>query len=187
MIGSEGESGLESPLTNTSGITLPTYQAWAGGVSDLTVSATGSVTAADAALTAAGYKKDSAGFFASTARKSSSTWSTRPPTPTTRRTTRSSPSSSGPPASTPRFQGLTVNAWNADVADGDFQLTLHWGSGGITPYNMFDNWLDDTLVSQHRRDRRLRAAEGPDDRVRPGRAERRLDGGHADRRAGADR
>ena len=45
------------------------------------------------------------------------------------------------------FDGLTVNAWNADVADGDFQLTLHWGSGGITPYNMVDNWLDDTLVS----------------------------------------
>ena len=46
-----------------------------------------------------------------------------------------------------KFSGLTVNAWNADVADGDFQLTLHWGSGGITPYNMVDNWLDDTLVS----------------------------------------
>ena len=45
------------------------------------------------------------------------------------------------------FQGLSVNAWNADVADGDFQLTLHWGNGGITPYNMYDNWLDDTLLS----------------------------------------
>ncbi len=45
------------------------------------------------------------------------------------------------------FNGLSVNAWNADVASGNFQLTLHWGSGGVTPYNMVDNWLDDTLVS----------------------------------------
>jgi len=45
------------------------------------------------------------------------------------------------------LNGLTVNAWNADVADGDFQLTLHWGNGGVTPYNLYDNWLDDTLVS----------------------------------------
>ena len=45
------------------------------------------------------------------------------------------------------FNGLSVNAWNADVADGNFQLTLHWGSGGVTPYNLYDNWLDDSLVS----------------------------------------
>ena len=45
------------------------------------------------------------------------------------------------------FDGLTVNAWNADVADGDFQLTLHWGNGGVTPYNLYDNWLDDSLIS----------------------------------------
>ena len=23
---------------------------------------------------------------------------------------------------------------------------MHWGNGGITPYNMYDNWLDHTLV-----------------------------------------
>ena len=45
------------------------------------------------------------------------------------------------------FVGQSVNAWNADVADGNFQLTLHWGSGGVTPYNLYDNWLDDSLVS----------------------------------------
>ena len=32
VIGSEGESGLEAPLTNASGITLPTYQAWLAAV-----------------------------------------------------------------------------------------------------------------------------------------------------------
>ncbi len=40
-----------------------------------------------------------------------------------------------------------MNAWNADVADGDFQLTMHWSNGGITPYNLYDGWLDSTLAS----------------------------------------
>jgi peptide/nickel transport system substrate-binding protein len=45
------------------------------------------------------------------------------------------------------FQGLTVNAWNADVADGDFSITEHWSNGGITPYSMYEGWLDSALAS----------------------------------------
>jgi len=45
------------------------------------------------------------------------------------------------------FHGLTVSAWNADMASGNFQLALHWGSPGITPYSLYDTWLDDTLIS----------------------------------------
>jgi peptide/nickel transport system substrate-binding protein len=147
VIGAEGESGLESPLTNASGITLPTYQAWAGPVASDTVPATGDVAAAKSVLTAAGYKLGSNGFFQLNGR--------------TLALSLVDPSSytdyaqddaliaqqlraAGIDAT---FNGLTVNAWNADVADGDFQLTLHWGNGGVTPYNLYDNWLDDTLVS----------------------------------------
>src|SRR6202000_3110491 len=65
VIGSEGESGLEAPLTNASGITLPTYQAWLGDdVAGMTVPAAGSAAQAASILTKAGYKKDSAGYFA---------------------------------------------------------------------------------------------------------------------------
>jgi peptide/nickel transport system substrate-binding protein len=147
VIGSEGESGLESPLTNKSGITLPTYQAWSGPVASDTVPATGSASQADAVLTAAGYKKDSAGFYALNGKEvklnlvdpSSYTDYAQDDALIAQQL-----KTAGINAT---FQGLTVNAWNADVADGDFQLTLHWGSGGVTPYNMVDNWLDDTLVS----------------------------------------
>jgi peptide/nickel transport system substrate-binding protein len=45
------------------------------------------------------------------------------------------------------FSGISVNAWNTDVADGDFQVTEHWSNGGITPYNMYDGWLDSSLAS----------------------------------------
>ncbi len=40
-----------------------------------------------------------------------------------------------------------MDQWSADVAKGDFQLTLHWGQGGVTPYNLYENWLDDSLIS----------------------------------------
>jgi peptide/nickel transport system substrate-binding protein len=45
------------------------------------------------------------------------------------------------------FQGLSVDAWNADVADGDFSMTEHWSNGGISPYNMYNGWLNSTLAS----------------------------------------
>jgi peptide/nickel transport system substrate-binding protein len=147
VIGAEGESGLESPLTNKSGITLPTYQAWSGPVANDTVPPTGSASQADAVLTAAGYKKDSAGFYALDGREvklnlvdpASYTDYAQDDALIAQQL-----KAAGINAT---FEGLTVNAWNGDVADGDFQLTLHWGNGGVTPYNMVDNWLDDTLLS----------------------------------------
>ena len=45
------------------------------------------------------------------------------------------------------FEGLTVSSWNQDVASGDFQLTMHWSNGGLTPYNEFDGWLDSSLAT----------------------------------------
>ena len=45
------------------------------------------------------------------------------------------------------FTGQSVDEWNADIAKGNFQLTLHWGQGGVTPYNLYQNWLDDSLIS----------------------------------------
>ena len=46
------------------------------------------------------------------------------------------------------FQGLSVSAWNNDVADGDFDMTEHWSNGGITPYNMYDGWLNSALATK---------------------------------------
>ena len=46
------------------------------------------------------------------------------------------------------FQGISVNAWNADIATGNFTLTEHWSNGGLTPYNLYDNWLDSALASR---------------------------------------
>ncbi|MDE3203736.1 MAG: ABC transporter substrate-binding protein [Acidobacteriota bacterium] len=42
--------------------------------------------------------------------------------------------------------GVSVNAWNADLQSGHFQMTLHWGQTADTPYGQFQNWLDPSLI-----------------------------------------
>jgi peptide/nickel transport system substrate-binding protein len=147
-IGTQGEAGLEAPATSTTGLTLPTFSAWSSSA----VTGNSAKTTADPAtaaqiLTAAGYKKDSAGFYALGGKEVALTI-VDPASYTDYaqddQIVAQELKSAGINAT---FSGLTVNAWNADVADGNFQLTMHWGSGGITPYNLYENWLDSTLSS----------------------------------------
>jgi peptide/nickel transport system substrate-binding protein len=145
-ISADGESGLESPLTNSTGITLPTFQAWAGPVADDSITATGDSAGAASILTAAGYRKNNAGFFELNGRTvalnlidpSSYTDYAQDDALIAQQLR-----AAGIDAT---FVGQSVNTWNANVADGNFQLTLRWGSTGVTPYNLYDNWLDDSLV-----------------------------------------
>jgi peptide/nickel transport system substrate-binding protein len=147
-IGAAGESGLESPLTNATGITLPTFQAWDGPIAGETgVSATGDVAQAKSVLTHAGYTyNNSTGFFQMGGRTlaldlvdpSSYTDYAQDDALIAQQLR-----AAGIDAT---FVGEQVTKWSADVADGNFQLTLHWGSDGVTPYNLYDNWLDDSLV-----------------------------------------
>ncbi len=147
VIGSEGESGLEAPLTNASGITLPTYQAWlADPVSGMSVPASGSASQAASILTKAGYKKDSAGYFALGGKEVALTIvdpSSYTDYAQSGALVAQALKAAGINAT---FSGITVNAWNADMNTGNFQLALHWSSGGITPYNLYDTWLDENLI-----------------------------------------
>src|SRR5580704_2068806 len=59
------------------------------------------------------------------------------------------------------FQGQAVTAWLSNVADGDFQLTLHWSNNGITPYNMYDGWLDSSLATGNAATRDLGPPQDP--------------------------
>jgi peptide/nickel transport system substrate-binding protein len=146
-IGAEGESGLESPLTNKTGITLPTYQAWSGPVSDNTVNADGDIAGAKNVLQHAGWTLGGDGYFEKNGQ--------------ILKLNLIDPSSYTDYAQDDvliaqelkaagidvTFIGMAVNTWSTDVAKGNFQLTLHWGTGGVTPYNLYDNWLDDSLLS----------------------------------------
>jgi peptide/nickel transport system substrate-binding protein len=145
LIASEGEAGEENPVTNTSGLTLPTFAAWGAPTTADTVSATGSASAADQVLTAAGYKKDSAGFYALKGHEVDITLIA--PTQYTDYAAVGAMvaqelKSAGINAN---FNGTTTTAWNADLGDGDFSLAEHWSNNGLTPYNLYDNWLNSAL------------------------------------------
>ena len=147
QIGADGESGLESPLTNASGITLPTFSAWSGPVANDTVSATGDVAQAKSVLTHAGYTMGSNGFY----QMDGKTLALNLVDPSSYTDYAQDDAliaqqlrAAGIDAT---FVGESVTKWSKDVADGNFDLTLHWGSDGVTPYNLYDNWLDDSLVT----------------------------------------
>jgi peptide/nickel transport system substrate-binding protein len=145
LVASEGEAGLEDPVLNTTGITLPTFAAWSGPVASMTVSATGSASAAKQVLVKAGYKMGSNGYF-ELGGKTVSVTLVSPSAYTDYAEVGSiiagELKAAGIEAS---FDGLTVSAWNQDVGDGDFSISEHWSNNGLTPYNLYDNWLDSSL------------------------------------------
>ena len=148
VLSSEGESGLEAPLTNASGITLPTYQAWlAPSVANNSLPAAGSASQAESILTKAGYEKDSAGFFALNGKEVKVT--IVDPAAYTDYAQSGALIAQDLKAAgiNATFDGITVNAWNADMASHNFQLAIHWSSGGITPYPLYDTWLDPALIA----------------------------------------
>jgi peptide/nickel transport system substrate-binding protein len=147
VLGKEGEAGLENPVLNATGLTLPTYAAWSDPVKDMTVSPTSDVAGAKQVMKAAGFTMNSKGFW----EKGGKTVSLSIISPSAYTDMAEVDSiaaqelkAAGIDAT---FQGLSVSAWNNDVADGDFQMTEHWSNGGITPYNMFEGWLDSSLAT----------------------------------------
>jgi peptide/nickel transport system substrate-binding protein len=148
QIGTQGEAGLEAPSTSATGLTLPTFSAWTSApVTSDSVKTTADAAAAGSILSKAGYKKDSAGFYALNGKEVSLTVvdpSSYTDYAQDDQIVAQELKAAGINAT---FSGLTVQAWNTAVADGNFQLTMHWGNGGISPYNLYDNWLDDTLAT----------------------------------------
>src|SRR5690349_14899418 len=147
VLASEGEAGLENPVLNASGITLPTYSAWSAPVASDTVSATSDAAAAQNVLKAAGYTKGSNGFF----QKGGKTVSITLISPSAYTDYAEVGSIAAQELKNAgidaNFQGISVNAWNQDMATGNFTLAEHWSNGGVTPYNLYDNWLDSALSS----------------------------------------
>jgi peptide/nickel transport system substrate-binding protein len=147
LLASEGEAGLENPVLNSTGLTSPLFDAWGGPVASMTVSATGSAAAASQILQKAGYTKGSDGFYAKGGKEVTLTI-TNPSAYTDYAQVDALVAQELKAAGiNATFQGQSVDAWNADVASGNFQLTSHWSNGGITPYNMYDGWLDSALSS----------------------------------------
>jgi len=146
LIADEGEAGLENPVLNESGLTLPTFAAWSGPVKNMVNSPYAQPAKARALLEKAGYKLKG-GFFYKDGKEVTVTF-TSPSAYSDYAEVGSIAAQEVKAAGiNASFEGLTVNGWNADIADGDFSISEHWSNGGLTPYNLYDNWLDHGLVS----------------------------------------
>ena len=147
LIGTEGESGLEAPVLNASGITQPAFSAWlAPSLASRTLSPTGDAAQAASILQKAGYTKDSAGYFAKGGKELDIAITTPGDYSDYANDVQlavQSLKSAGIKAS---FNNVTVDAYNADAQNGNFQVLLRWGNGGITPYQLYDGWLDPGLI-----------------------------------------
>jgi peptide/nickel transport system substrate-binding protein len=49
------------------------------------------------------------------------------------------------------FDGLAVNQWNANMATGNFQLTMHWSQTSVAPYQLYNDWLNGALATKTNR------------------------------------
>jgi len=147
VIASEGEAGLEDPVLNATGLTLPTFSAWSAPVANMTVSATADPAAAKAVLQKAGYTLGSNGFFSKGGKEV--TIAVTDPSAYTDYAQDDALVAQELRAAgiNATFVGQSTDAWSSDVADGNFQLTSHWSNGGLTPYNMYDGWLDSSLAT----------------------------------------
>ena len=146
-LGAEGEAGLESPVTNATGLTLPAFQAWAAPVASMTISAQANAAAAAKVLETAGYKKGSNGYFQKNGKTVAFTIIS--PSAYTDMAEVNSIAAQELRAAgiDATFQGLSVNAWTDDVSDGNFDMTEHWSNGGISPFAEYNGWLNSALAT----------------------------------------
>ncbi|MGD1049477.1 MAG: ABC transporter substrate-binding protein [Solirubrobacteraceae bacterium] len=145
-ISSQGEAGLEPVATNASGIVLPNFKSLeAPAVAGDTLSPHANAKAADAVLQKAGYTLKG-GYYALKGKAVMITIT--------------DPSNYSDYALDDQlmanelkaahidaqFEGLSDNAWYADLADGQFgSATSHWSNTAILPYGVYDGWLDSAL------------------------------------------
>ena len=149
-ISKQGESGLEPPVTNASGLVLPNFKPLlASAVGKDALSASPNVAAAEKVLSDAGYTVQN-GCYAKGGQAV--------------KFTIIDPSSYTDYAEDDKlaaqqlqaahicatFDGLAVPAWASDIATGNFDMMQHWSQTSISPYVLYDNWLDSKLITGNR-------------------------------------
>lgn len=147
-ISEQGEAGLEPPVQNASGLTLPIFQQFLSpSVKGDTLNASPDPAAAEKVLEQAGYTKDSAGYYALNGKEV--------------KLDITDPASYSDYAAddaiiardlkkagiNATFVGQSVDAWSSDIADGNFDLTSHWSQTSVSPYQLYNDWLSSSLAT----------------------------------------
>jgi peptide/nickel transport system substrate-binding protein len=149
-ISRQGESGLEPPATNASGLVLPNFKPLlAPSVKRYKLSARPNVKAAEEVLSKAGYtvkggcfeKGGKAVKFAIIDPSSYTDYA---------EDDKLAAQQLQKAHICATFNGLSVTAWSAGIAKGNFDVMQHWSQTSISPYVLYDNWLDSKLITSNR-------------------------------------
>ena len=152
-IASQGESGTEPIATNSSGLTLPVFnQFLAPSVKGAAyhISPNANAKAAEKVLEKAGYKKVGKWFalHGKIVKLSVTDPTAYSDYAHDDQIVAADLRAAGIDASA---VGLAVNTWNSDMADANFQLTMHWSNTSVAPYQLYDGWLNSALATKTNR------------------------------------
>ena len=141
----EGETGYEAPATSSSGLILPAQEAYLPKSMANDLSAHADAAKVASIMTAAGYAKDSKGFYAKNGVEVAFT--VEDPTAYSDyyaddQLISNELQSEGINCT---VDGVQASQWYSDLAAGSFQTVIHWGNGGSNPFVQYDNWLDYSL------------------------------------------
>jgi peptide/nickel transport system substrate-binding protein len=137
-----GETNYEPPATSSSGLLLPEFTAQVPSDLANDLSAKSDGTKSDSIMTAAGYAKDSSGIWAKGGKEVS--FAIEDPSSYTDYFTSATLISQElkPLGFKVSVNGTTPDKWTADLNAGTFDAAIHWGGGGPSPFQQYDNWLD---------------------------------------------
>jgi peptide/nickel transport system substrate-binding protein len=150
-IATQGEGGEQPVAINASGLTLPVFnQFLAPSVKKDKLSSGANPKAAEKVLENAGYKK--VGKYFALHGKQVKITVTDPAAYSDYAAddaiVANDLKAAGINAS---FDGLAVNQWNANMATGNFQLTMHWSQTSVAPYQLYNDWLNGALATKSNR------------------------------------
>jgi peptide/nickel transport system substrate-binding protein len=150
-ISQQAEGGLEPPVSNASGLTLPIFQQFLSPtVANQTLPAHADPAAAKQVLEQAGYVMGSDGFFRTKSGQELSLDITNPSSfadyATGDQMVAGWLRKAGINAT---FVGQSVTAWSSDVATGNYQLTAHWSQTSVSPYQLYNDWLNSAQATSN--------------------------------------
>jgi peptide/nickel transport system substrate-binding protein len=141
-----GETNYEPPATSSSGLLLPEFtdQVPSDLANDLP--AASDANKVTQVMTAAGYAKDGSGIWAKGGQEVS--FSIEDPSSYTDYYTCASLIAQDlkPLGFKVSVNGVTPDKWTADLNAGSFDAAIHWGGGGPSPYQQYENWLDSSIT-----------------------------------------
>jgi peptide/nickel transport system substrate-binding protein len=141
----KGETGYEKPATSSGALILPNQASYLSPSLTNDLSPTSDPAKVTSILTAAGYAKDSKGFYAKNGVEIQ--FSIEDPTAYSDYYADCQLISNELQAEgiNATVDGVQASQWYTDSANGNFQSIIHWGNGGSSPFVQYDNWLDYTL------------------------------------------